>query len=113
MSRLFDFAAFALREAKLGHLAPLISRVASGAPLTAGEREFIATALERLDGKRGRAALRQTEQARIRADVEVLKQELGSTEAAVAEVTKARGRKRSTIFAALNKGESKNFKPKA
>jgi hypothetical protein len=108
MSKTPPIAVFALHEARLGNHGPLIGRVLSGAPLTADERNYIAAALERRDGKRGRTALRQTEQARIRGDVESIKQEQGlKTEAAVAEVARLRGRRRSTIFAALNSKESK------
>jgi hypothetical protein len=99
-------AAYALREARLGHLGPLIGRLRFGA-LTRDEREFIAGMLEKLDGKRGKAMLRGTEALRISEQVKELRQELGSTEAAVTEVAKAKGLKRSSIFAAIK--EAKTF----
>ena len=102
---------FALHEARLGHLGPLRGRVLSGLPLTTEEREFIAMALEQLDGKRGKAELRRVEKARIAEYVEALVEEEGLlTEPAVAKVMKEYGRKRSTVYAAMKMHESK--KPK-
>ena len=99
-------AAFALREAKLGHLAPLISRVLTAATLTTGEREFIAAALERLDGKRGKAELRRVEKVLIALRVEGLINEEGLLpKAAVTQVMKERGRKRSTIYKAISESK--------
>ena len=78
-------AAHALHEARAGHVRPLIGRISSGAQLTNGEREFMAAALERLDGPRGKAELRRIEKALVSLRVEGLIEEEGfSTEAAVA-----------------------------
>jgi hypothetical protein len=102
-------AKIALREARAGNLGPLIGRVRfSSMPLTDGEREYIAAALEDLDGKRGKAMDRQIEKTLIAQRVEGLIEEGFSTEAAVTKVMQERGRKRSTVFTALK--ESKKLK---
>jgi hypothetical protein len=101
-------AVFAVHEARSGHVAPLIGRVLSGAQLTDDEREFIAAALERLDGKRGKAELRQIEKTLIAMRVEGLITEEGfSTEAAVARVMQERDRSRAFVFAAISESKKR------
>ena len=99
-------AEFALRDARAGHFAPLIGRVRSAAPLLPEERQFIAEALHRLDGRRGKAELRKIEKALIAQRVDGLVEEGKTTDDAVRQVERERKRKRATIYAAL-KAESK------
>lgn len=101
-------SAISISEARQGNHGPLIARVIAGQQLTADEREYIARLLEASDGKRGKAAIKQIENALIVQRVEEQITELGSTEAAVSKVMEERGVRRSKIFDILRK--SKNEK---
>jgi hypothetical protein len=100
-------AKIAVSEARQGYYQPLIARVMLGRPLTQEEREIIRDALDKLEGKRGKAALRQVENSLIASRLEDLANELGSMEAAVAAEAKQTGRKRSTIFAAVRESKKR------
>ena len=102
-SRVAKFAAHALREAKLGHMAPLIGYLLAGLPPTVEQREFLAELLERFEGKRGKAELRRVEKELIRQQVKGLIDEEGlKLKVAITEVMKSRGiRSPETIYAAL------------
>ena len=99
---------FALREALLGHHGPLIARIMKGATLTPDERDYIADMLQGLDGKRGKAALKHVGEDRVAEHVESLARKSGSTKAAVAEVEKQTGRKRSSIFADMRESKKRD-----
>jgi len=102
------YAAWLLREAKLGNTMPLAGYLDSGGPLTAELRKFVVELLERSEGKRGKAELRQLEKRLTKLHVENLKSEGWKPEAAVHEVARERGHSRAYVYAALE--ESK--KPK-
>jgi hypothetical protein len=89
-----------LYEARRGNLQPLIGRILARAPLTDGERKFLAAFLDQHDGRRGAAYLRRVERALIRSRVEGLIAEGKKPEAAVAIVMEERGLKRSTVYEA-------------
>jgi hypothetical protein len=82
-------------------MAPLIGYVASGGTLTPAHRKFIAEALERLDGPRGKAEVRRLEKRLTRVFVEELISEGWKPEAAVHEIMRIRGYSRSYVYAAL------------
>ena len=95
-----------LREAQLGYLAPLAGYVASGGELTAAHRQFIAEALERLEGPRGKAEVRAVEKQLIRLHLDNLMKQGWKREAAVHEVMRVRGHSRSTVYAARKKSKT-------
>lgn len=104
-------ATHAIKEALAGHLAPLIGRFRSGVPLTSEERQFIAAALEQLEGKRGKAEMRRLEKELVRWRVEGLQAEGWKLEAAVRQEKEKRGYSRSFVFDAMKAAkESKKRK---
>src|SRR5262245_47170004 len=101
-----DFAAYVLREAKLGYTAPLAGYLRADRPLTADLREFLAELVERAEGKRGKDELRRLEKELIRQQVKGLIEEEGlKPKAAIIEVMESRGRSRSTVYAALRESK--------
>jgi hypothetical protein len=111
----FDYAAYVLREAKLGHTAPLAGYLRfcagwpGGRPLPPELSEYLAERLERFDGKPGKAEFKRIEKELIRQQVNGLVEGEGlEKEAAVAEVMRWRGLSRSKVYLAL--AESKTRK---
>jgi hypothetical protein len=96
----FDFAAYALREAKRGQTYPLIARVSWCTQLTRGERQFIEDLLLKANGPAGKAEVRRLEKALTRLHVEHLIAEGRKPAMAVRKVMKERGHSRSYVFAA-------------
>jgi hypothetical protein len=98
----------ALEEARAGHLAPLIGRVRSGVPLTPEERQFIAAALEQLEGKHGKDERRRLKKKLVQWRVEELLGQDVKLESVVKQIKEERGYGRTSVFNVLK--ESKKGK---
>jgi len=106
------YAAYLLREARLGNTAPLAGHVRLCAhrrrPLSPELGEFLAELLERFEGKRGKDELRRLERDLIRQQVKGLLEEGKlKPKAAVGEVVKSRGLSRSKIYTALRESKTR------
>jgi hypothetical protein len=99
-----------MSEAARGNHWPLIGRVLSvpEAYLSDDERNFLRGLLERSDGRRGKALLKNTEKSLIGSQLQSETERLGKREAAIASVTKDRGLGRSSLFEVLKQSKKKS-----